>query len=297
MPLESADNPIFRNALRVWNASGPVADDANAASVAEACDDMAPLYRADICTDATSGWSIVALNRRFGSYFRPAFRVGDHPDQKYLHQVICPGYVTVLQERRPNFHLVRTRIERSDLGRSVTALYQRLLLPFERKDGVVSIVHLACILMVVDNQPTPATAPLSPRETQCLSHLIGGRSAKQIAFDLDISQKTVENCIFRLRRKLEAATVAQAAAHGILYARDQPTFPRSPNLEVLSRLSRRERECVGFLASGYTAAGIAEQLALSRKTVEKAIDRAKCKLGAGNAQGLVAKSMAAMAGF
>jgi DNA-binding CsgD family transcriptional regulator len=295
-PLESADAPLFRHALNLWQTLGPTAGDAAATALIEACDATAPLYLTDLGADSMSGWSVTALNRHWDLNFRSEFRVADHPDQRYFHQIIAPAYLTLLRERRPNFHLLRTRIDRPDLGRSATALYQRLLLPFERKDGGVTALHLARTLMVVEEPPMPLATPLSPRERECLGHLIVGRSAKQIAFDTELSQKTIENCIERVRRKLDVATGAQAAAQGILGAQDRSSIGHLPDLSLLFGLSSRERQCVGLLASGYTSAGIGDRLALSRKTIEKLIDRAKRKLGAGNTPNLVTKGVMAMTG-
>lgn len=50
-------------------------------------------------------------------------------------------------------------------------------------------------------------------------------------------------------------------------------------LEILDTLSRREREVLQFVAHGYPASYIAEQLHLSSRTVEHHIDSLKSKLG------------------
>lgn len=58
---------------------------------------------------------------------------------------------------------------------------------------------------------------LSPRERECLLWLINGLRRQQIAYRLDTHVKTVEKQIESARRKLKAATVAQAIATALLY--------------------------------------------------------------------------------
>lgn len=58
---------------------------------------------------------------------------------------------------------------------------------------------------------------LSRRERECLLWLICGLRREQIAHRLDIHLKTVEKQIESARRKLKAATVAQAVATALVY--------------------------------------------------------------------------------
>lgn len=58
---------------------------------------------------------------------------------------------------------------------------------------------------------------LSPRERECLLWLVDGLRQQQIAYRLDIHVKTVEKHIEAAKRKLKAATVAQAVAVALLY--------------------------------------------------------------------------------
>ncbi len=59
--------------------------------------------------------------------------------------------------------------------------------------------------------------PLSRRERECLLWLIAGQRHQQIAYRLGIHEKTVEKQIQSARRKLKAATVAQAVAIALAY--------------------------------------------------------------------------------
>ncbi|WP_431862391.1 response regulator transcription factor [Azospirillum sp.] len=65
------------------------------------------------------------------------------------------------------------------------------------------------------------------------------------------------------------------------------TTPRMPPL------SPRERQCLGLLASGYSAKRIATELGLTAKTVEQHIQHLKRKLRARNIAQAVAKGMVA----
>ncbi len=58
---------------------------------------------------------------------------------------------------------------------------------------------------------------LSPRERECLLWLIAGQRHQQIAYRLGIHEKTVEKQIQSARRRLKAATVAQAVAIALAY--------------------------------------------------------------------------------
>jgi len=65
----------------------------------------------------------------------------------------------------------------------------------------------------------PVHHTLSPREREIMIMILGGRRPKQIAFDLDISVKTVSTHRFRLLRKIgvdgDLALLRYALVHGI----------------------------------------------------------------------------------
>ena len=66
-----------------------------------------------------------------------------------------------------------------------------------------------------DKPPTPAVpagAPLTPRELQVARLVAGGRSNKEIAAELVISQRTAEGHVERILAKLGFTSRAQAAA-------------------------------------------------------------------------------------
>ena len=58
----------------------------------------------------------------------------------------------------------------------------------------------------------PAEAPLTPRELQVARLIAGGRSSKEIAAELVISQRTAETHMERILTKLGFTSRAQVAA-------------------------------------------------------------------------------------
>ena len=57
--------------------------------------------------------------------------------------------------------------------------------------------------------------PLSSRERQCLNGLVRGRTAGQIAGDLDLSNSAVHGYLRTARRKLDCATLEEAVAKAV----------------------------------------------------------------------------------
>jgi DNA-binding CsgD family transcriptional regulator len=107
--------------------------------------------------------------------------------------------------------------------------------------------------------------------------------------------RIVENYIGRLKAKLGVRSAAQAAALGTLWYRqkrgdDRAAEAENPILEPF--LTPRQRQCLGFLASGCSVRHIALELGLSAKTVEKHVMSLKQKLGARNAAAAVTLGIA-----
>jgi len=61
------------------------------------------------------------------------------------------------------------------------------------------------------------------------------------------------------------------------------------NVRMLNQLSQRERECVNYMAKGYTAKKIAKELNISNRTVEAYLDNVKRKLRCQNRAELIYK--------
>ncbi|MBK1838542.1 response regulator transcription factor [Azospirillum sp. YIM B02556] len=70
-------------------------------------------------------------------------------------------------------------------------------------------------------------------------------------------------------------------------ARELALMTLSPPSDPLADLTQREREILGLVGRGMTAAAIAERLGISQKTVANASTQIKDKLGADSARALI----------
>ena len=82
-----------------------------------------------------------------------------------------------------------------------------------------AVAELAALAREV-NEPAPADpddgiAHLTEREQQILSLLVEGRSDREIAAALFISQRTASNHVGAIRRKLGVSTRAEAAVQAV----------------------------------------------------------------------------------
>jgi DNA-binding CsgD family transcriptional regulator len=84
--------------------------------------------------------------------------------------------------------------------------------------------------------------------------------------------------------------VAQATSLRLLEAADEQPA-RTPSRDAPPRLSRRERECLLWLAAGLRNDRIAERLGIARATVELHLARARRKLGAATREQALAKAL------
>ena len=106
-----------------------------------------------------------------------------------------------------------------DIPSSVSAMKKGaidfLTKPFEEKDLLEAIRTALQKDKVRRNQLAEAAgarrrvALLTPREREILSHVIAGKLNKQIAFDLDISERTVKAHRSHIMQKLAAESVAE----------------------------------------------------------------------------------------
>ncbi len=75
-------------------------------------------------------------------------------------------------------------------------------------------------LLLVEKEVEPFISPLTPRETEILSHIVRGNANKEIAYSLKISNQTVKNHMTSILRKLAANdrthAVVLALRHGFI---------------------------------------------------------------------------------
>lgn len=80
---------------------------------------------------------------------------------------------------------------------------------------VAGQVLMAFRQMAVDEETQSVYSPLSPRELQVLDLVAAGRSNKEIALQLDISNQTVKNHVSSILRKLAVNDRTQAVVYAM----------------------------------------------------------------------------------
>jgi DNA-binding CsgD family transcriptional regulator len=280
---DQVTDSFFGRAMHGWDGSATASDLLDA--IRPHCDAATNLYYIDVSPTNLLGCRLKTISQSFSLAHAPSFEFGDYPDRRYMEDAVVPCMADMLNSGSPALHKIHTRVQNK------YAVYERLALPVFGLHGVAASVSVSRLVMLVD--PFPETPPeaLSEREGQCLDLLAQGLSAKRIAARLEIAQTTVENCIGRLKAKLDAQSTAHAVAIAILTRAvgpaPRPRIIRSPAPTGPS-LSGRERQCLGFLASGLSIRSIAYELELSAKTVEEHVASMKRKLRARN----IAEAMA-----
>lgn len=284
-------DPMFEGALRVWEQTRGTSETASlVAALRPLCDLTTNLYRTDMTAEAPMEWSIRIANQAVNMHQTGGERFCDYPDRAYFEDVVVPHHLLMAEEKRPIVHRIRSMVQ----GRY--AVYDRLMLPYlDGERATRSCLSLSRVLLVVEQASTVTAASLSPRERQCLVGVTSGHSAKRIADDAGLAVKTVQHAIERLKAKLGARNVTEAAAKGALLL-SAPPAGGSESAATPPLLSPRERQCLGLLASGRSGRQMANELGLSPRTVEKHVEGLKSKLGASNAAEAVAKGLAALAG-
>lgn len=288
LALDTLRDGMFETALRIWDQSKGAQALAPAESLQRLCDPTTNLYLTDMSAATPLEWRIRIVNESVDMHRIGGERFGDYPDRVYFERVVIPHYLTLETENQPMAHRIATTIQ----GRY--AVYDRLMLPY-LTGGVRTCLALSRVLLVVEDVRTAPPPKLSPRERECLRHLMAGRSAKMIAAETSLATKTVQHCVERVKVKLGARNVAEAeaVAKGALLL--DGIKPPAANSSPAPLLSPRERQCLGLLASGRPWKRAAEELGLSPKTVEKHIESLKAKLGARNAAEAVVRGINTLA--
>jgi DNA-binding CsgD family transcriptional regulator len=123
----------------------------------------------------------------------------DFKDQEYLNTSVIPQYLAVLDRRQPIIDTVATKL----LG--IKIAYDRILLP-EKAKGRPS-----WIVTCTYGRFMASTATESPNidnvDEAILLHVMAGESAKEIAVHMNLSPRTVEHRLERLRKQLGARSL------------------------------------------------------------------------------------------
>ena len=281
-PVDRVDDGAFSHALRVWHELEKTAPLSLIDAVRGRCDAATNLYLTDLDEAGFWAYRMSIVNHSFSLEHTTSFAFGDYPDRSYFAAVVQPCFHDLTDAGEPTVHRVSASIQ------GKLAVYERLTLPIFSRNKMDYSVTLSKLLALVETPMEINLGTLSVRERQCLSLLAAGLSAKRIAADLQLSQSTVENHVEHLKRKLGARSVAHATAIAALDSSNIEPFSDMPSL------SGRERQCLGYLASGLTVWEIAERLKLSAKTVELHVAAMKRKLAARNVAEAVALGIAAV---
>lgn len=161
-------------------------------------------------------------------------------------------------------------------------------------------------VVAVKNDPAqPDPRGLTVRERQIAEYVGLGRTSKEIAYTLGLSEAAITNCTARTQVKLGLGSRVELAAffapNGIRRKLAERTvggvrwlFGSHPlaDAPVLSRLSQAEREIVGLMIGGSTNADIAERRAASERTVANQVQSVFHKLNVHSRGELVARLLA-----
>lgn len=135
---------------------------------------------------------------------------------------------------------------------------------------------------------------LSTRETEVLRLMTEGLGEKQIARTLNVSLNTARTYKARIFRKLDVKSSSEAIRWS--FEHHLIDSVHGEDCDALQALSRREREVIVLLASGFRRREIADKLSISVSTVRSHLTRSFQKLGVRNARAVVSLALRAMSG-
>jgi len=280
-------DPMFGEALRIWEATvGGAGIAAASAALSAICDPATNLFHSDMNANSVLAYKVKTLRQAFDLRQSRGEEIGNYPDAAYIDSVLAPNYTAATNENAPIFRRIMTPMV------GTFAIYEGILLPYFDQEGR-NALSLSRLLYLADGVELTEPVTLTNQEARCLEQLAKGLSAKQIAYALKISERTVEHHIEHIKLSLGVSNGPHAVAKGI-FALGMKGRPQAQNDagRSLWNLTVRERQCLSLLTSGHPAKAIAEAISVSAKTVEKHLRGARVKLGAKNAVDLVAKGAA-----
>ncbi len=125
------------------------------------------------------------------------------PDRTYLLDAVIPHYSRALSLRKPLIDLVLTKIAGINVG------YDRLLVPQKtngRAEWCVSFTEGRFLFKA------PVDAKLDPVDEVIIQLLMEGETAREIAVELGLSQRTIEHRIDKMKIRYEARNVVHLTA-------------------------------------------------------------------------------------
>lgn len=142
---------------------------------------------------------ILNINKIFADCYVESFK-----DQKYMDEAVVPRLRQVLETQQPSMELVKTRLFGVNLG------YDRVLIPQKaigRPQWIISSSYAQFLL-----SPPQRRERLDVADEAIAQLLIEGGTAKEIAQTLDVSPRTVEHRVERLKTKYGARNTVHLVA-------------------------------------------------------------------------------------
>ncbi|SIR05092.1 regulatory protein, luxR family [Rhizobium sp. RU20A] len=130
--------------------------------------------------------------------------IGEFKDQTYMREAVIPRLNQVLETQQPSMELVKTRLFGVNLG------YDRILIPqrnAERPEWIISSSYAQFLLSPPQRQET-----LDIVDETIVQLLIEGATAKEIAVTLDVSHRTVEHRLERMKERYGARNTVHLVA-------------------------------------------------------------------------------------
>jgi hypothetical protein len=131
-------------------------------------------------------------------------RLGDFKDQEYLQKSVFPQYQYTIERKQPTIDSVETTL----MGVRVT--YDRIILPEKSKERPNWLVVCTYGRFMAS---TPAqNLNLDNIDEAILLHVMAGESAKEIAVHMNLSPRTIEHRLERLRKQVGARSLPHLVA-------------------------------------------------------------------------------------
>lgn len=160
-------------------------------------------YRIDFIHDygLPSGLASIGMLQRSCSF-------ADFPDQKFLHEVVAPGYVNAVERQRPSMRNILARILDINVG------YERIILPQKNSSGwskwCIGLLDVHFLL------PTGTrTEGMDDADLGTLQLLAEGASTREIADAMRLSPRTIEHRIEKLKAAFGAKNIPHLVALSI----------------------------------------------------------------------------------
>ena len=214
MPKDTPFAVTSRQLLDAWLATDPTKPASPADIFRKAADGLTIKTRLTILDTKNAdpmAWPMRAA-RHYGFVSRvvnmkallPDGPLGAVKDKAYLERSVIPQVLEAMETQQPRIELVKTKFFGVNVG------YDRILLPQRtsgRPEWVVSCTYAQFLL-----NPSTTEATLDIAEEAIMQLLIEGATAKEIAETLDISHRTVEHKLGKMKQRFGARNIVHLAA-------------------------------------------------------------------------------------